>query len=158
MEPDGSLPHSQVLATCLPWASLIQSIPPHTDSWRSALMLSAHLRLDLSSGLFPVCPSVYMKQLGSRWTDLNVFRRSFERGWCRIDQKNIELYASLSTRWLLHVSARQCHHQGATRFLLIYLVNMVGGKSHSAVVSPEQQPQEPNSLYALGRVSSQFAA
>ena len=31
----------------------IQSIPPHPNSWRSILILSYHLRLDLPSGLFP---------------------------------------------------------------------------------------------------------
>ena len=37
----------------LSWASSIQSIPPHTSSWRSILILSSHLRLGLPSGLFP---------------------------------------------------------------------------------------------------------
>ena len=37
----------------LPWASSIQSIPPHPTSWRSILILSYHLRLDLLSGLVP---------------------------------------------------------------------------------------------------------
>ena len=37
----------------LSWASLIQSIPPHPNFWRSILMLSSHLRLGLPSGLFP---------------------------------------------------------------------------------------------------------
>jgi len=37
----------------LSWASSIQSIPPHTISWRSILILSSHLRLRLQSGLFP---------------------------------------------------------------------------------------------------------
>ena len=37
MEPEGSLPHSQVLAT----------------SWRSILILFSHLRLGLLSDLFP---------------------------------------------------------------------------------------------------------
>ena len=38
MEPEGSLPHSQVPAT---WASSIQSTPQHTTSWRSVLILSS---------------------------------------------------------------------------------------------------------------------
>ena len=37
----------------LSWASPIQSIYPHPTSWRSILILSAHLRLGLPSGLFP---------------------------------------------------------------------------------------------------------
>ena len=37
----------------LSWASPIQSIYPHTTSWRSILILSTHLRLGLSSGLLP---------------------------------------------------------------------------------------------------------
>ena len=37
----------------LSWASPIQSIYPHPTSWRSILILSAHLRLGLHSGLFP---------------------------------------------------------------------------------------------------------
>ena len=37
----------------LPWASSIQSMPPHSTSWRSILTLSSHLRLGLPSGLFP---------------------------------------------------------------------------------------------------------
>jgi len=36
------------------WASWIQSKPPHTTSWRSILILSSHLSLDLPSGLFPL--------------------------------------------------------------------------------------------------------
>ena len=37
----------------LSWASSIQSTPPHPSSWRSAFILSSHLRLGLPSGLFP---------------------------------------------------------------------------------------------------------
>jgi len=37
----------------LSWASSIQSIPPHHTSWRSILILFFHLRLDLTSSLFP---------------------------------------------------------------------------------------------------------
>ena len=37
----------------LSWASPIQSIHPHPTSWRSILILSAHLSLGLPSGLFP---------------------------------------------------------------------------------------------------------
>ena len=37
----------------LSWASPIQSIYPHSTSWRSTLILSTHLRLGLHSGLLP---------------------------------------------------------------------------------------------------------
>ena len=37
----------------LSWASPIQSIYPHTTSWRSILILSTHLRLGLPIGLLP---------------------------------------------------------------------------------------------------------
>ena len=37
----------------LTWASPIQSIYPHSTSWRSILILSTHLRLGLPSGLLP---------------------------------------------------------------------------------------------------------
>ena len=37
----------------LSWVSPIQSIYPHTTSWRSILILSTHLRLGLPIGLFP---------------------------------------------------------------------------------------------------------
>jgi hypothetical protein len=36
----------------LSWASLIQSTPSYSTSWRSILILSSHLCLDLLSGLF----------------------------------------------------------------------------------------------------------
>ena len=35
------------------WASSMLSIPPHPTSWRSILILSSHLRLNLPSGVFP---------------------------------------------------------------------------------------------------------
>ena len=43
-----SLRHSS-----LSWARPIQSIYPHPTSWRSFIILSTHLCLGLSSGLFP---------------------------------------------------------------------------------------------------------
>jgi hypothetical protein len=50
MEPEGSLPHSQVSAIC-PYPESARSSP---TSWRSILLLSSLLRLGLPSGL---CPS-----------------------------------------------------------------------------------------------------
>ena len=55
MEPEVSLPLLQDLANC-PYpepALYIQSIPPHSTSWRSILILFFHLRLGLPSGIFP---------------------------------------------------------------------------------------------------------
>jgi hypothetical protein len=40
------------ITSVLSLASSIQSIPLHPTSWRSALILSSHLRLGLPSGLF----------------------------------------------------------------------------------------------------------
>jgi hypothetical protein len=51
MEPECLLLLSQVPATCL---YPVQSIPPHPTSWRSILILSSHLRLDLPICLFPL--------------------------------------------------------------------------------------------------------
>ena len=47
-EPDGPLPHSQTPANCS-YPELDQYSP-----WRTILVLSCRLRLDLPSGLFPV--------------------------------------------------------------------------------------------------------
>jgi hypothetical protein len=53
MAPRGSLPHSQEPATC-PCPGPVGFRPClHPTSWRSILILSSHLRLDLSSGIFP---------------------------------------------------------------------------------------------------------
>jgi len=53
MEPEGSLPHSQVPATCpYPEPTSSPQNPPST-SWRPVFMLSSHLRLGLPNGLFP---------------------------------------------------------------------------------------------------------
>jgi hypothetical protein len=50
MEPEGSLPHSQVTATCL-YPEPAQSSPyPHIPL---SLILSSNLRFGLPSGLFP---------------------------------------------------------------------------------------------------------
>jgi hypothetical protein len=54
MEPEGSLPYSQVPATC-PYPELTPSCPHDTPptSSTSILILSSHLRLGLPNGLFP---------------------------------------------------------------------------------------------------------
>ena len=53
MEPAGSLPRSQVSATC-PYPEPDRSSPcSHPMSWRSILILCSHLRLGLPSGHFP---------------------------------------------------------------------------------------------------------
>jgi hypothetical protein len=49
MEPEGSLPHSQVLSTC-PYPEPDQSSPHHPIL--SVFVLSTHLRLGLPSGFF----------------------------------------------------------------------------------------------------------
>ena len=54
MEPKGSLPQlTSVRQLSLSWAIPIQSTYKHPTSWRSILILSAHLRLGLACGLFP---------------------------------------------------------------------------------------------------------
>ena len=53
MQPERSLPHSQMPATC-PYPESGQSIQrPYPTSWRSILILSSHLRQGLPSCLFP---------------------------------------------------------------------------------------------------------
>jgi len=53
MEPESSLPQSQVPTIC-PYSQPDQSsLCPHPTSWRSILMFWSHLHLDLPSGLFP---------------------------------------------------------------------------------------------------------
>jgi hypothetical protein len=53
VEPDGSLPHSQVPATC-PYLEPARSSPrPHIPPRISILILSSYLRLGFSSGPFP---------------------------------------------------------------------------------------------------------
>jgi hypothetical protein len=54
MEPEGSSPHSQEPATCLYPEPDQSSLRPHPTSLRSILILSAHQRLGLPSGLLPV--------------------------------------------------------------------------------------------------------
>jgi len=54
MKPEGSLPHSQVPATCpYPEPARYSPYPSHPTYWRSILILSSHLRLGLPSCLFP---------------------------------------------------------------------------------------------------------
>ena len=54
----------------LSWASPIQSTYPHPTSWRSILILSTHLNLDLTSGLFPsgfTSKTHIVQQIHIRW-------------------------------------------------------------------------------------------
>jgi len=51
MEPESSLPHLQVPATC-PYSEPAQSTLPQPTSWRSICILSSHRRLGFPSGLF----------------------------------------------------------------------------------------------------------
>ena len=61
MEPEGSLPHSQVPATC-PYLSHTNPVhAPTSQSWRFVLILISHLFSGLPSGLFP--PSFPTKTL-----------------------------------------------------------------------------------------------
>ena len=54
MEPESSLPYSQVPATCpYPEPARSSPYPQHPTTWRSILMLSSHLSLGLLSRLFP---------------------------------------------------------------------------------------------------------
>ena len=53
MEPEGSLPYSQVPATCPSSEPDQSSSWPHITSWRSILILPSHLCLGLPSRLFP---------------------------------------------------------------------------------------------------------
>jgi len=54
MEPEGSLPHSQVPTTCpYPVPHQPSPYPPHPTTWRSILLLSSYLLLSLPSYLFP---------------------------------------------------------------------------------------------------------
>jgi hypothetical protein len=55
----------------LSWANSIHSMPPHSTSWISILILSSHLRLDLPSGIFPsgfTTKTLYTRQFPTRAT------------------------------------------------------------------------------------------
>ena len=54
MEPEGSLPQSQVPATCpYPEPAWSNPYPTNPTFWRSILIFSSHRRLCLPSGFFP---------------------------------------------------------------------------------------------------------
>ena len=46
-------PFTSTCCLSLSWASSIQSMPLHPNSWKSILTLSSHLRLGFPSGFFP---------------------------------------------------------------------------------------------------------
>ena len=57
LEPEGSVPHSQVPATSpYPEPARSQSIPPYSTSWRSILILSSHIRLSSPPHVLHVPP------------------------------------------------------------------------------------------------------
>jgi len=56
MEPEGSLPHSQMPTTCpYPEPDLSSPHTPHSTPRRFILILYSHLCQGLPSGLFPSC-------------------------------------------------------------------------------------------------------
>ena len=74
MEPEGSLPHSQVSATCLyPVPARSSPFSPHHNSWKSILILSSHLRLGLPSGLFQAGKLLYLISFFVSFLTLFVF-------------------------------------------------------------------------------------
>jgi len=81
MEPEGSLPHSQVSATChYPEPARSSPYPPHPTSWRLILILSSNLRLGLPSGLFPSgfpTKTLYTPLLSPIWRSLRSSLCSF---------------------------------------------------------------------------------
>jgi len=103
MEPEGSLLHSQeppplhILSQIDP---VSQSILPHLTSWRSILILSFHLCLDLPSDLFPsgfptktmytpllfpiraTSPAHFILHDLIAWTMLGEEYRSLSSSWC----------------------------------------------------------------------------
>ena len=71
----------------LTWASPIQSIYPHPTSWRSILILSAHLRLGLPSGLFP-----FFTYFSQTFSCIQILRSKF----CNLFLLNYAFYVAQS--------------------------------------------------------------
>jgi hypothetical protein len=65
MEPEGSLLHLQVPATCpYPEPDQCSPCPPtHSASWRSILISTSHLHLDIQSGVYPTSPRLHMSYI-----------------------------------------------------------------------------------------------
>ena len=108
MEPEGSLPQSQVPATCSypeptsNWFRIV--LAPHPTSWRYILLLSSHLRLGLPSDPFPqVSPPTPCTRLSSPPYALHAPFNSFfsilspEHYWVRCTDYSAPHYVVFST-------------------------------------------------------------
>jgi hypothetical protein len=89
---------TRALDWSLSWAKSIQPIPPHHISLRYILMLSTHLRLDLSSGLLPyrfpanILYAIHFYPIRATWPanftllDLGLLSKEFvqvrDPSWC----------------------------------------------------------------------------
>ena len=87
----------------LSWTRSIQSIPPHTTSWRSILILyyHLHLRTHISNYSAPVCVAT------SCW---RFQAQDPEKSFISLSKKNVQLLSSFLTN--LNLTARNTRLQG----------------------------------------------